>query len=284
LGEVRETALGAYAHQDLPFEKLVEELQPVRDLSRRPVFQVMINSLLEELPRSLSLPGLQVSALGSEEVSARFELMLRLRETAQGAVCRFEYATDLFEAATIERLVGQFRHLLGEIVRRPAATISELDVLGEAERSQLLAWSAKAAEHLPEAQVRELVGAHQFGDRGAGLEGLQGYVLDRWLGLAPVGVIGELYIGGIELQEQGKEPGLAASRFVPDPFGSARRLYRTGELARWRADGVLEIVAAGHPAVQAQMQEDPAAVVYEAPRTPLEEVIAQIWQRARRTI
>src|SRR5579871_1925291 len=112
LGSVRETALGAYAHQDLPFEKLVEELQPVRDLSRRPIFQVMINSFLEEQPRSLSMPGLQVSALGSEEVSARFELMLRLRETPHGAVCRFEYATDLFEAATIARVAGQFHRLL----------------------------------------------------------------------------------------------------------------------------------------------------------------------------
>ena len=293
LGRVKETALGAYAHQDLPFEKLVEELQPVRDLSRRPIFQVMINSFLEENPRSLSLPGLQISALGSGEVSARFELMLRLMEAAQGVSCGFEYATDLFAEATIEHLAGQFGTLLGGLVQRPDAAVSELEVLGPAERLQLLAWSAKAADYLSGSDVIARIGAHRSGDggdplqglqgpglQGPGLQGpgLQGYVLDRWLGLAAVGVIGELYIGGTEPWDDGDGPALTASRFIPDPFGSGQRLYRTGELARWRADGVLEIVdGAGDGAGSAATADDAAAVAYEAPRTPLEELLAGIW-------
>jgi amino acid adenylation domain-containing protein len=283
LGQVRETALGAYAHQDLPFEKLVEELQPVRDLSRRPVFQVMINSFreetrssLEEMPPSLSLPKAKVNAQSGGEVSARFELMLRLRESAQHVTCRFEYATDLYDGATIERLAGQFRNLLEAIVVRPEAAVSELDVLGQAERRQLQEWS-RTADHVWDKYIHDLVGEARLGELvGRALSDMRAcYVLDRWLGLAPVGVFGEVYIGGVGLSGNVGSAALTAARLIPDPFGNGDRLYRTGDLARWRADRVLDW--AMPPAIPAWTEVDPAAVAYEAPRTPLEEVIAGIW-------
>ena len=283
VGRAKETALGAYAHQDLPFEKLVEELQPVRDLSRRPIFQVMINSFMEEkmssmeeMPSSLALPRLKVSALGHEEVSARFELMLRLRERAQGVICRFEYATDLFDGSTIERLAGQFQKLLEEIVGRPEARVSEFELLGQAERRQLAEWST-TADYLSGKYIHDLVAEDTLCEPiERPLSTMRAYVLDRRLGLAPVGVFGELHIGGVVLPGDVGAPALTAARFIPDPFGSGDRLYRTGDLARWRADGVLEW-ADDHSAVQAGTQNDPGAVAYEAPRTPLEEVIAGIW-------
>jgi hypothetical protein len=277
LRRVKAMALAAYAHQDLPFEKLVAELQPLRDLSRRTIFQVLINSVLEETPSSLALPGLNISALATEEVSARFELMLRLRETTQGVICRFEYATDLFEGRTIERLAGHFRKLLEEIVGQPEAHLSELELLGEAERCQLLQWSTTGADYVSDKYIREFEVSLEEGGEAIRqrLSTMRTYVLDDWLGPAPVGVVGELYIGGGGLRGSVGQPGLTAAHFLPDPFDSGARLYRTGQLARWRSDGVLEPVER----VERQAQAVAAgARAYEAPRTPTEELVAGIWR------
>ena len=153
LGRVKETALGAYAHQDLPFEKLVEVLQPVRDLSRQPVFQVML--AFQNLPQNaLDIAGVKLTALESASSAAKFDLTLFVTETPGGLIGQFEYATDLFEAATIERLAGHFANLLVGIVADPTCRVSALPLLTPAERHQLVEeWNATAAEHGPR-QVR----------------------------------------------------------------------------------------------------------------------------------
>ncbi|WP_316203134.1 MULTISPECIES: condensation domain-containing protein, partial [unclassified Bradyrhizobium] len=133
LGRVRETALGAYAHQDVPFEKLVVELNPVRDLSRQPLFQVLF--ALQNMPaETLELPGLALRRGDGEQATAKFDLSLYVHEREGRLEGRFEYATDLFEAATIERLSGHFGTLLEGIVAAPDARIGELALLSEAER------------------------------------------------------------------------------------------------------------------------------------------------------
>jgi hypothetical protein len=149
LGRVKEAALGAYAHQDLPFEKLVEVLQPVRDLSRQPVFQVLL--ALQNVPRErIDLPGLRLSRLSGEPVTAKLDLSLYLHEVDQGLQGQFEYATDLFDRPTIERLAGCFGGILERIVADPDRPISELPLLSEAERHQLVSeWNATVA-HYPE--------------------------------------------------------------------------------------------------------------------------------------
>ena len=155
LRRARETALGAYAHQDLPFEKLVEELNPVRDLSRPPLFQVMINAFFADAPLAIELPEIKVTPLPDEDISARFELMLRLQEVDEGLNCRFDYATALFEPATIERLAGHFRTVLEGVVETSDARLSELPLLSEAERRQLLVeWSGSAAAAIAAAASR----------------------------------------------------------------------------------------------------------------------------------
>jgi non-ribosomal peptide synthetase component F len=106
LGRVRRVALGAYAHQEVPFERVVEALQPERSLSHTPLFQVLF--ALQNVPvGELELPGLSLSPLTLESVTAKFDLSLMLSETEQGLVGVWEYSTELFETATIERLGAQ---------------------------------------------------------------------------------------------------------------------------------------------------------------------------------
>ncbi|MBE1162009.1 non-ribosomal peptide synthase/polyketide synthase [Dyella acidiphila] len=137
LQQVRQHTLDAYAHQDVPFEQLVEVLQPERNTSYTPLFQVMLalhNTPLDEL----ALPGLAMSAVESETVTAKFDLSLSLLESRDGLQGHFEYSTDLFDAGTIERMRDHFARLLQAIVAEPQAPVGDLAMLSEAERQQLL--------------------------------------------------------------------------------------------------------------------------------------------------
>jgi surfactin family lipopeptide synthetase A len=157
LGRVREVCLGAYAHQDLPFEKLVEELAPTRDLSRAPLVQVTL-ALQNTAGQTLELAGLGVRDV-SVEGGARFDLGLSLAESAEGLLATAEYSTDLFRAATIERLLGHFATLLDGVVADPERRVGELPLLGPAERRQLLVdWNATARPY-PAACLHELFAA-----------------------------------------------------------------------------------------------------------------------------
>ncbi len=145
LRRVRETALGAYAHQDLPFEMIVDALQPERNLSRAPLFQVMF--ILQNAPMSaIQLPGLTLGTLEIENGISTFDVTLTMEEGPGGLGGSFEYNTDLFDAATITRMIGHFQQLLEAITTNPDCRISALPLLTEAERRQVLVeWNDTAA-------------------------------------------------------------------------------------------------------------------------------------------
>ncbi|MFL6203249.1 MAG: amino acid adenylation domain-containing protein, partial [Thermoanaerobaculia bacterium] len=135
----REATLGAYAHQDLPFEKLVEELVPERDPSRTPVFQVLFalqNAPLGDLSRSL--PGVTLEPMPVETETAKFDLSLLLEEGEDGLKGFMEYSTDLFDGATVDRLMGHFRTLLAGIAAAPETPVWDLPLMSEAEREEVL--------------------------------------------------------------------------------------------------------------------------------------------------
>jgi len=159
LARVRERALAAYAHQDIPFEKLVEELAPKRDLSRNPLFQVSL--VLHNMPASeWALPGLTVARVeGVSSERAKFDLTLSLGERAGELHGAFEYAEDLFDAATIERMARHWRVLLEAVVVTPEVSIARLPLLEAAERAQLLAQAMGPAVPLPTRCVHELFAA-----------------------------------------------------------------------------------------------------------------------------
>jgi amino acid adenylation domain-containing protein len=155
LGRVREMALGAYAHQDLPFEKLVEELQPERSLSHTPLFQVVF--VLQNAPMgSLELPGLKLKPLGGDNGTAKFDLTLYVEETQGGLVGGMEYNTDLFDDATIQRMLGHYENLLRGIVARPEQRISELPLLTDEEHQQLMRWNPTDVTYPVEGTLHEL--------------------------------------------------------------------------------------------------------------------------------
>ncbi|MDJ0702182.1 MAG: amino acid adenylation domain-containing protein [Leptolyngbyaceae cyanobacterium MO_188.B28] len=138
LAQVRQTTLDAYTHQDLPFEKLVEELQPERTLSHNPIFQVMF--VLQNIPRDkYELPGgLSISTVQAEELIGKFDLTLRLSETETGLRGFWEYNSDLFDASTIARMVNHFQTLLEGIVVNPRQNISNLSLMTPTEQHRLL--------------------------------------------------------------------------------------------------------------------------------------------------
>jgi len=161
LHEVRDTALAAYSHQDLPFEKLVEELQPNRDLSQSPLFQVFF-ALQKIAEQSLNLPGLTVQSMDVDNGTAMFDLTLTMLEDADGLTAMLEYNVDLFEPDTIHRLMDHFQALLEGIIADAEQPLTMLPMLTEAERVQLVSeWNDtarpvptdKAVYHLFEEQV-----------------------------------------------------------------------------------------------------------------------------------
>ncbi|HVK94673.1 MAG TPA: amino acid adenylation domain-containing protein, partial [Noviherbaspirillum sp.] len=124
LQQVRATALGAYAHQDVPFERLVDALKPERHLSHSPLFQVML--VLQNAPMSgLTLPDLSLQPITGNRTSAKFDLTLYVTENDGQLSCSFEYDTDLFDSATIERMAGHFTHLLDAIIAAPEARLGD---------------------------------------------------------------------------------------------------------------------------------------------------------------
>ena len=140
LQRVREVALAGYAHQDLPFERLVQELQPERDMSRNPLFQIsfqLFSATDRARARADDEDQLEVS-----KGTANIDFALDLWEYADGLYATIEYSTDLFEVETINRIAGHYQTLLEHVVEDPTARLSRLSILTGAERTQLVEWNA----------------------------------------------------------------------------------------------------------------------------------------------
>ena len=156
LQRIRKVALGAYAHQDIPFEKLVEEMAPERTLNRPPLFQVMFSFDNTPSP-SLDLPALSVEKLTTHNETSKFDLLLSMREAGNHLTSVVEYNTDIFDASTIKRMMQHFENLLQQIVVNTEIGISQLSLMGEEERRQLLVeWNNTEAEYPQDTTVISL--------------------------------------------------------------------------------------------------------------------------------
>ncbi|MEE4461420.1 amino acid adenylation domain-containing protein, partial [Azotobacter chroococcum] len=152
LTQTRDRALGAQAHQDLPFEQLVEALQPERSQGINPLFQVMFNHLRQDHRSLAQWPEVAVQRLDFDEPAAQFELALETWESEDGRVeARFRYARELFEPRTAERLAEHYQAVLQALAERPGQALDDIDILGEAERAQLRQWGENPQQH-PDAE------------------------------------------------------------------------------------------------------------------------------------
>nr|WP_223759268.1 non-ribosomal peptide synthase/polyketide synthase [Myxococcus sp. RHSTA-1-4] len=159
LRRVRDVTLGAYAHQDVPFEKLVEVLQPPRQAGHTPFFQVTL-VLLNTPAAELATPGLTFRPVDVDSGTSKFDLTLVCTETPRGLSTVLEYRSDLFEASTAARMMEHLRTLLEDAVARPERRLSELSLMSEAERRQVLVeWNAGAVDSTSEPCVHELFDA-----------------------------------------------------------------------------------------------------------------------------
>ncbi|HKV10311.1 MAG TPA: amino acid adenylation domain-containing protein, partial [Thermoanaerobaculia bacterium] len=224
LGRVRETALAAYLHQDVPFEKLVEELAPERSLAHTPLFQVVL--VLQNTPfEDLEIDDLRLRPVSLEGATAKFDLTVNLAEHDGGLVGIVEHATDLFDASTIERLFAGFERLLAAAVAEPDQKAADLPLLSAAEKQQLLEWGgireefaaastlhgrfAEQARRTPDAPAltcgdvtltygelhrRSNQLAHWLCGQGAGPESRVGLRLERSVDLV-IGILGALKAG-----------------------------------------------------------------------------------------
>ena len=156
LGRIKETCLGALANQDVPFEKLVQELHPDRDVSRPPIFQVLFS--LQNVPaQTLSLPSLQVEITRLESPSSKFELTFDVFDRPEGLACLVEYNTDLLDASTVERIVAGFERLLMGAVANADQQVWRLPLISEHERRQTVQEWNQTDRSFPQVVVHELI-------------------------------------------------------------------------------------------------------------------------------
>jgi amino acid adenylation domain-containing protein len=152
----REVALGAYAHQEAPFEKLVEEINPDRDLGHNPLFQVMM-VLNNAKQRELEIRGLKMRWAGEESATAKFDLELILTEEGNGISGNLEYSCDLFDRETIRRVARHFEKVVAEVVRDPDQRIKEIDLMSGSERERILVeWNQTATDYPRDRSIHEL--------------------------------------------------------------------------------------------------------------------------------
>ena len=246
LGRVKEGALSAYTHQDLPFERLVQELQPQRDLSRQPIFQTMF--AFQNIPSlDFELSGIAIERMELGHATSKFDLSLAMYEESDGLHTAFEYATELFDEATVARLAGHYRQVLEQIVERPDSLLSELDILTPGERHQLLVeWNDTATEYSNDACIHELFEAqvkqtpdavavvfederltyeelnqranqlaHYLREQGVGPDVIVGLCIERSLEMI-VGILGILKAGGAYLPLDPEYPAARINYMLED--------------------------------------------------------------------
>jgi amino acid adenylation domain-containing protein len=237
LERVKRKTLGAYAHQEAPFEKIMEAIRPARGISGHPLFQVMFALQNAPMPE-IRFSGLDAEVEALDSATAKFDLSLLMSEAEDRLDAVFEYSTDLYERATVARFATHLERLLAGAVSDPLQRVRELPLLTPAEISQIVETEASLRftgplHHALEARALESI------------PGTHWYVLDSNMQPAPIGVVGDLYMSSLDASMgDSNRPDEGAEAFVPDSLARSpgARIYRTGHSGRYLPDGNIEVV------------------------------------------
>ena len=304
LRRVQRATLEALDHAELPFERLVRELQPVRDPSRNPLFQVSY-SALEPADKALHLPGVRVEAFERERVATHFDLELHVGETEQGLEGCFVYDANLFEHATIERLARHFTAVATEAARSVDTRVTRLSMLSRDEEARILGeWNDTATAYPAERRIHELfeeqarrhpaASALEFGEErltygelneradalatelvagGLRLGDRVGLCVERGL-LFPVGALGILKAGGAYVPLDPDAPDARLEQLIADASVEAlvTRAEHAGRMAAFGArvisiEGALASTSGAPAPAVGESASDPAYVIYTSGST-----------------
>jgi mycobactin peptide synthetase MbtE len=259
LTRTRDMALAAYAHQDLPFDQVVDAVRPVRSLARNPLFDVVVH-VRDQVQASVVSTGADgdttFSALEPTFDVAHADLSVNFFASADGYHGHLIYRTELYTRETVQRFADWLLCAIDAFADRPDQPLRDVEIVSQQEAQRILEFS------------------------NAGGDTARVYLLDESLKPVPVGVVGDLYCGGgLAVCAGLARPSLTATRFVADPFAAqpGSRLYRNGERGLWNADGRLELVtglAGDHGTAPAA--PTPVAGPAEPPDTATERALATI--------
>jgi len=266
----------AIEHSSYPFLLLVKDFQTTRDPSYAPLFQATLDYQADELPDTVG--DLVVSLFDFPQMEGQFELRFGFTE-GDPLGCRIYYNTDLFHVETIERMAEHFQVLLAAIVDNMDCPIAQLPLMTEKEGQQLQAWRDTAAtDYL--AAINDTALADWLQQQiNATTDTPQWYLLDANHQLVPMGVPGQLCLGGLHLNDDDLKPlELTTDLLVEvELFGKTEQLFQTGHFAKWRADGNIE------PVVEVHDESPDAASAtrqtrYVYPRDELEFQLVELWE------
>jgi non-ribosomal peptide synthetase component F/acyl carrier protein len=248
LEQLAESSLDLYDHQDVPFEKVVERLDPVRVPGRNPLFQVSVQVLgASNSPAGFTMPGLTVEWLEPATTRASFDMNINFFETADRMRGHLSYPADMFGQWRIEAFLGHVEQVLRSAMKDPTQPVSRISLLTEAEHEQALA-------------------------AGQQVEGIElCYVVDPAGNLLPRGVPGELLVNADEKTRQEQ----SAEHFEPNPFKQNSVVFRSGSVAHWTEDWQLEILDNDVPEQSGKPDTNGSPA---APATPTETAVASILQ------
>ncbi len=257
IDRIADGSLELYEHQEIPFNQVVDAVQPVREPGRNPLFQVSIQLLGESNSgESLSFPEVVAEFVPLASLVSRFDIAVNIIDTGSSLRAAVEYSSDLFDGWRIEAMLTHLETVLRAAATDPGLRLSRIPIVAGAEAEQLLA---------------------------AGRDGVAGnrqvYVVDPSLNLVPRGVPGELLVGGEPdgLAEYLNQPEITADRFVDDPFHPGRLVYRSGHLVRWNSDLQLESLDRVDDQIEPPDPVEAENGTDSELRTPTEQSVAQIF-------